>query len=116
MTKYNIGIRKISEVSCCPTCGNKEVKEFRKFDQHCSGEWRESIAFACGAKYEYCTNFSQVGLVTECKQNPEFQARVKLVETVKEELLQHAEKRGLSDADMKQLRDKLQYFAVSTWH
>jgi hypothetical protein len=116
MTEYNIGIRKISEVSCCPTCGNSKVKETRKFSQHCSGEWRQSIEFECGAKYEYCTNFMQVGRVTECKDNPEFRARVQLVETVRKELIEHAAKRGLCDADMKQLRDKLQYFSVSTWH
>lgn len=116
MTDFNIGIRKLSEITGCPTCGNSEVKEIRKWDQHCSREWRESIAFACGAKFEYCTNFMKVGRVYECKDNPEFKARVQLVKEVKDELIAHGKKRGLSEADQKQLEDKLQYFSVSTWH
>lgn len=116
MIDFMIGIKRLEEVPACPLCGCSTVKESRKWAQHCSGYWNESVEFDCGQKYEFSPNFMCVGLVYDCKRNPEFKARVKLVEDVKAELIAHGKKRGLSEADQKQLEDKLQYFAVSTWH
>ena len=116
MTDFQIGIKRLTDVTRCPLCGCGTVKETRKWAQHCNGHWNESVEFECGQKYEFSPNFMCVGLVADCKQNPQFKARVKLVQEVKAELIEHGKRRGLSEADQKQLEDKLQYFAVSTWH
>lgn len=112
---YSIGIKHIADVTCCPKCGNEKVKERRTWAQHCSGHWNESVEFDCGAKYEFTPNYMCVGLASICKDNPDFKARRELVDAVKAELMAHAQSRGLCEEDMKQLKDKLEYFRVSTW-
>lgn len=114
-TDYSININRITDVTSCQKCGNSTVKERRTWGQHCSGHWNETVEFDCGAKYEFTPNFMCVGLASICKNNPEFKARRELVDAVREELIAHAESRGLCEEDMKQLEDKLQFFRVSTW-
>ena len=112
---YQIGIKFLSEVTCCPKCGKTEVKETRKWSKHCNGHWNESIEFTCGAKYEFTPNFMRVGLVSECTWNPEYKARRALVEQVREEIFLLAESRGVSKNDMDKLRSSLEYWRVSPW-
>lgn len=114
-TEYNIGIKRITEVTACRTCGNNSVRETRKWGQHSNGHWNESVEFECGAKYEFTPNFMQVGLASICRQNREYDARKKLVEDVKAEIFALGEARGLHEEDLKKLKSNLQYWSVSSW-
>lgn len=111
-TEYNIGIKRITEVNACRTCGNNTVKETRKWAAHSNGYWNESVAFGCGAKYVFSPNFMQVGQDSICRNNNEFKARQDLLETVKQEIFALGESRGLHPDDLKQLKSSLEYWKL----
>lgn len=114
-TKYNLGIKRITEVTACLTCGCSEVEETRKWAKHCNGYWNESVRFQCGAKYEFTPNFMQVGLASICKNNKEFSARKALVQKVKAEIFKLGADRGLEEEDLNKLKSNLQYWDVPSW-
>jgi hypothetical protein len=114
-TDYNIGVKRLNEITACQKCGNNEVKEKRQWALHSCGHWNESVEFVCGAKYEFTPNFMKVGLAKVCTYDPEFKARQELTTSVKAEFFKLAEKRGIHPEEMKSLRDKLQYWYPSSW-
>lgn len=115
-TDFTIGIKRITEITACAKCGKQEVKETRRWAQHCNGHWNESIEFSCGAKYEFSPNFMCVGLASICKHNPEFTARKELTANVKKEIFELAEKRGIHPDEMTKLKSNLEYWHPSDWH
>lgn len=114
-TDYNIGVKRLTEITGCPKCGNKDVKEKRQWALHTNGFWNESVEFACGAKYEFSPNFMLVGLAKICTYNPEYKARKELTAAVKAEIFELAKRRGIHDDEMTSLKSSLQYWHPSTW-
>lgn len=64
----------------CPDCGSK-VERRSSYNQHSSGEWRESVEFKCGATLEYCTNFSRIEKKYKCPNGPEIKAAIRKKES-----------------------------------
>jgi hypothetical protein len=114
-TDYSIGIKRISEITCCLKCGNSTVKETRKWELHTCGHWNESITFQCGARYEFTPNFMKVGLAKVCTYDPEFKKRKELTAQVKKEIFELAEKRGIYPEEMTKLKSNLEYWHPSDW-
>lgn len=113
MDDYSIGIKTLVGLDKCPYCGTTEVEETRKWAKHCSGHWNESIKFSCKATFAFSPNFMCVGLSQTCNYDPEFKARKKLVDDVRDELYQHAVTRGVLESDLKKLKEHLQFWNVS---
>ena len=57
MTDFQIGIKRLTDVTRCPLCGCGTVKETRKWAQHCNGHWNESVEFECGQKIRILPEF-----------------------------------------------------------
>jgi hypothetical protein len=114
-TDYTIGVKRLTEITSCPKCGSKEVREKRQWSQHTNGFWNESVEFSCSAKYEFSPNFMLVGLSKVCTYDPEYRARKELTASVRDEIFALAKKRGIHDDEMASLKSSLQYWHPSSW-
>lgn len=115
-TDYQIGIKRITEVTACLKCGNNSVKETRRWSQHCNGHWNESVEFQCGARYEFTPNFMCVGLAKVCTYDPAFKLRKERTAEVKAEIFKLAEDRGIHPEELTSLKRHLEYWHPSDWH
>lgn len=112
---YQIGIKRIDEITSCPHCGSTDVRETRKFQKHCNGHWNESIEFSCGARYQFTPNYMRVGIHSACLRDPKFKERQKLTEKVKLEIFELAKKRGVHEDEQASLERALEYWKPSGW-
>ena len=79
------------KTTVCPKCGRTQIKSIVKQNQHCSGNWNESLEFDCGYKEVYSPNGGGVKARGECmfhksykiKQNKQKLAYSKLVKYIK---------------------------------
>lgn len=90
--------------TACPDCGCAEVKERRKFEQHISGNWNESIKFACERVMTYSPNIGHGGvkfLERPCTRSEAAQQKKKERRKLVDDLKAMMQERGLKLEDLK---------------
>lgn len=101
------GVRDARQIAECPYCKTSEVKEYRQRDKHCSGQWNTSVRFACEAEFSYSPNLICVEQNGTCRDNPEWKARLKHVDEMREKLYKVAQEAGTHATDLKKLKERL---------
>jgi hypothetical protein len=100
-------VRDAREIVCCPYCGTSKMKEYRQHSLHCSGQWNTSVQFDCGAQFAYSPNLIRVEQVYMCRESPEWKARIKKVDEMREKLYAIAVAENMHETDLKKLKEKL---------
>jgi len=101
-------VRDARNIPNCPYCACTKVKEYRQHSQHCSGQWNTSIQFDCGTKFSYTPNLIRIEQDSMCQRSPEWKARIKKVDEMREKLYQIAVAENMHEADLKKLKDRLE--------
>lgn len=94
-------------ITQCPECGCKEIKSQQREDQHCSGEWNETLKFRCGFYQHWSPNFMKVDREGGCERSEKYKAGIALADEYRKRADKLAARMGLPQRARNYIRENL---------